>query len=326
MANIKEIARMSGVSVTTVSRVLNHHPYVSSDKRAAVLKTIEQLNYSRNMNAVHLITGRTKAIAVVLPHIHFFYFSVIMDGLAKEALLAQYRLILCQTNYRPEEELKVLDMLRNKEIDGVVIVSTALDPATIEEYTEYGPIVTCQDSGKRSFSSVYIEHYSAFRHGLQYLVDKGYRNIGYCEGRRNGSSGSIRQSAYKDFFTERGLAVHSEWMLFDCLTEEDGAAVLHRLLNMKERPDALIITGDHVAAGLIIEAGKYNIRIPEDLAIIGFDNQPIGRLLGLTTIDNQLFEMGAAAFRIILGQINGDVSTEPVYQKLSYRIIERTTV
>ncbi|WP_379130642.1 LacI family DNA-binding transcriptional regulator [Paenibacillus sp. sgz500958] len=326
MANIKEIARIAGVSVTTVSRVLNNHPYVSKDKRAAVLRTIQELDYSRNMNAVHLITGRTRVIAVVIPYINLFYFSVIMEGLAREALAVQYRLILCQTDYKPDEEIKVLEMLRNKEIDGVIIVSTALQPEIIEEYTSYGPIVTCQDSGVRRYSSVYIEHYTAFTHGLQYLMDKGYRSIGYCEGRRHGSSSTIRQEAFHDFISRTGLPFQEEWMLFDCMTEEDGAAALHRLLGMKDRPAAMIIAGDHVAAGFILEAGKHQISIPEDMAVIGFDNQPIGRLLGLTTIDNQLFQMGASAFQIIYGQITGTEDSKPVYRKLEHRIIERSTV
>lgn len=325
MANIKEIARIAGVSVTTVSRVLNNHPYVSEVKRTAVLKTIEELNYTRNMNAVHLITGRTQAIAVIIPYINLFYFSVIIEGLAQEALLSQYRLILCQTNYRPEEELKVLEMLRNKEIDGVVIVSTTMSSEVIEEYTAYGPIVICQDRGERDFSSVYIEHYSAFRCGLQYLNDKGYRKIGYCEGRQHGNSSSIRRTAFSDFLAETGQPVHEEWMIYDCLSEEDGVRTLHRLLAMKERPDALIISGDHVAAGLIIEAWKNGVQIPGDLAVIGFDDQPIGRALGLTTIDNQLLRMGVVAFRIIHDQIKGIVEN-PVQHKLEYRIIERSTV
>lgn len=325
MANIKEIARIAGVSVTTVSRVLNNHPYVSSDKRAAVLDTIEQLNYTRNMNAVHLITGRTGAVAVIVPYIHLYYFAVVMNGLAHEALLAQYRLILCQSNYSADEELKVLEMLRHKEIDGVVIISTALSPDIIEEYTAYGPVVTCQDSGQRRYSSVYTQHYAAFRQGLQYLTDKGCRSIGYCEGRKNGSSASIRQTAYRDFIAENRLGFREEWMIYDCTTEEDGAAAAHTLLDMPERPDAVIITGDHVAAGLMIEARRHGLSIPGDLAVMGFDNQPIGRLLEITTIDNHLYEMGTAAFRIIYEQINGD-RLEPVYRKLDYRIIERSTV
>lgn len=325
MANIKEIARMAGVSVTTVSRVLNNHPYVSEAKRTAVLNTIEQLNYTRNMNAVHLITGRTQAIAVIIPNINLFYFSVIIEGLAQEALLAHYRLILCQTDYRHEEELKVLEMLRNKEIDGVVIVSSRMSSEDIEEYTAYGPIVICQDRGECRFSSVYIEHYSAFRSGLQYLSDKGYRQIGYCEGRQHGSSSSIRQIAFNDFLAATGQPFHEEWMMYDCMNEEDGGRVLHQLLKMKKRPNALIISGDHVAAGLIIEAWKNGIRIPEDLAVIGFDDQPIGRALGLTTIDNQLPEMGVTAFRIIYDQIQNN-DRHPVHHKLDYRIIERSTV
>ncbi|ASA23890.1 LacI family DNA-binding transcriptional regulator [Paenibacillus donghaensis] len=325
MANIKEIARIAGVSVTTVSRVLNNHPYVSPDKRAAVLQTIEQLNYSRNMNAVHLITGRTRVVAVVLPFINLFYFSLIMEGLAHEALLAQYRLVLCQTNYEPEEELHVLEMLRNKEIDGVVIVSSALKPEVIEEFTGYGPILTCQDNGPRQFSSVYVEHYAAFREGLDYLAAKGHTAIGYCEGRQQGSSSLIRQTAYRDFLQVQGWPVHEEWISFGCRTEEDGAAELHRLLALNSRPSALLIAGDHVAAGLMLEARKLRLRIPEDLAVIGFDNQPIGRLLGLTTIDNQLYEMGATAFRLLLRQIQGE-ETEPVHHKLEYRLIERSSV
>lgn len=325
MANIKEIARIAGVSVTTVSRVLNNHPYVSKDKRAAVLDTIEQLNYTRNMNAVHLITGRTGTVAVILPYINAFYFSIIMNGLAHEALLAQYRLILCQSNYLPDEEIKVLEMLRNKEIDGVVIVSTALKPELIEEYTAYGPVVTCQDSGQRRYSSVYIEHYVAFKQGLQYLKGKGYRTIGYCEGRQNGSSASIRQTAFREFIAEHKLVFQEEWMIYDCTTEEDGAAVARSLLEMPERPEAMIITGDHVAAGLMIEARKAGLSIPGDLAVMGFDNQPIGRLLEITTIDNHLYEMGASAFRIIHEQISSD-NPDPVYRKLDYRIIERSTV
>ncbi|AWV35588.1 LacI family DNA-binding transcriptional regulator [Paenibacillus odorifer] len=326
MANIKEIARMAGVSVTTVSRVLNNHPYVSEVKRTAVLNTIEKLNYTRNMNAVHLITGRTQAIAVIIPYTNLFYFSVIIAGLAQEALLAQYRLVLCQTDYRTEEEIKVLEMLRNKEIDGVVMVSSTMSSEAIEEYTAYGPIVVCQDRGERQFSSIYIEHYSAFRSGLQYLNDKGYRHIGYCEGRPHGSSSSIRQIAFRDFLKATDQPYIDEWMIYNCLTEEDGARVLHQLLQMKNRPDALIISaGDHIAAGLIIEAWKMGIRIPEDLAVIGFDDQPIGRTLGLTTVDNQLTEMGISAFRIIYDQIQRN-DGQPVHRKLEYRIIERNTV
>ncbi len=113
--------------------------------------------------------------------------------------------------------------------------------------------------------------------------------------------------------------------MYDCMNEEDGGRVLHQLLKMKKRPNALIITGDHVAAGLIIEAWKNGIRIPEDLAVIGFDDQPIGRTLGLTTIDNQLPEMGATAFRIIYDQIQNN-DGQPVHRKLEYRIIERSSV
>lgn len=112
MANIKEIAKAAGVSVATVSRVLNGHPYVSEAKRRAVGKAMEQLQYARNMNAVHLIKGTTEKVGVILPQINYAYFAQLMEGIAEGALRHNYQLMLCQTGYRPEEEMKVLRMLR----------------------------------------------------------------------------------------------------------------------------------------------------------------------------------------------------------------------
>lgn len=325
MANIKEIARLAGVSVSTVSRVLNSHPYVRADKREAVLSTIEKLNYSRNMNAVHLITGRTRSIAVVVPFISFYYFSVILEGIAHEALGRQYRLVLCQTDYRPEEERKVLDMLRDKEIDGVILASTALEPTEIEAYTAYGPIVALRDAEDITFSSVCLDHYAAFRSGLRYLASKGCRTAGYCEGRKNGFSSSLRQAAYRDHCLEAGLPVREDWLFFDYFGEEDGARLLHELLAMPERPAALIVAGDHIAAGLVLEARKCGLQIPGDLAVMGFDDQPIGRLLGITTIDNRLYETGQAAFRLLYARIdNPDIAPERLV--LGHRILERGSV
>lgn len=325
MPNIKQIAKIAGVSVSTVSRVINHHAYVSEDKRRAVMEAIVQLNYSRNLNAVHLSKGTTNIIGVMVPSINHAYFSRLMEGISSEALMKDYQLMVCQTNYNPVSEGKVLDMLKMKQMDGIIIGSKTLAWEQIEPFTEYGPIVACEDAGTSAISSVYLDHYDCFRQGMRYLIERGHRQIGFCLGRADSANSLKRRRAYEDALAAIHEAVREEWMFYQCLRIEDGLAVVHQWLRMRERPTALLVTSDQVAAGIITEARKNGIRIPEDLAVIGFDNQPIAQVFDLTTIDNQLFEMGSAAFQMAYDHITKK-RTKPENRELGYLLIERSTV
>ncbi|REE87435.1 LacI family transcriptional regulator [Paenibacillus taihuensis] len=325
MANIKQIAKMAGVSISTVSRVLNDHPYVREEKRQAVLDAIEQIQYTRNMNAVNLIKGTTGNIAIMLPFINHAYFSQLIEGAANEALKSGFHLMLCQTNYSEVEETKVLEMLKLRQIDGTIIASKSLPLEQIEPYTQYGPIVACENTSDSSVSSVYLDHDRCFRKALQLLTDKGHNRIGFCVGRSDGNSTVIRRRAYMEHMELIRQPVQEQWMFHDCYTIEDGAGVFHKLTAMSERPTAMLVTGDQAAAGLLMEARSAGVRVPEELAIIGFDNQPIAKVMQLTTIDNHLFEMGTTAFSMLHDRI-AVVNKEPEHRALAFEIIERDTV
>ncbi|MGP0584635.1 LacI family DNA-binding transcriptional regulator [Paenibacillus timonensis] len=325
MPNIKQIAEAAGVSVTTVSRVLNGHPYVSADKRAAVEDAVRRLNYSRNMNAVHLIKGITQTIGVILPNINHYYFARIMEGMAQQALKCNYQLMLCQTDYRPNEERKVLEMLRNKQMDGLIICSRALSLSEIETYADYGPIALCERVSGHNLSSVYIDHYASFQTAIRYLWEQGRRRIAFTISRRNSPSSRSRLQAYTDTLMALGGQAREDWALDGCFDWEDGAALVDRLLAMEERPDALLITGDQVAAGFILSARLRGLEVPDDFAVIGFDNQPISGLLEITTIDNRLSEIGERAFSIVHTQITSG-GGKPVSEELGFRFIERSSV
>ncbi|AZS17677.1 LacI family DNA-binding transcriptional regulator [Paenibacillus lutimineralis] len=325
MPNIKQIAEAAGVSVSTVSRVLNKHPYVSEAKRKAVEEAIERLQYARNMNAVHLIKGITQTVAVILPHINHPYFMRLMEGIASEALKYNYQLILCQSRYSLDEEMKVLEMLKNKQIDGIIITSRSASLDQIEPYSAYGPILLCEDVKDRRLSSVYYDHYLSFQTAITFLWEKGHRNIGFALNRLNNSSGRKRISAYYDTLQTLGGNGRAEWMLDGYRDMKDSAAIFPWLHSLDERPTALLIAGDEVAAGVLLTAPQYGFRVPEDIAIIGFDNQPISELLGITTIDIQLSNIGARAFAIIYKQIT-DRTLEPASENLQFKLIERKTV
>jgi DNA-binding LacI/PurR family transcriptional regulator len=203
MANIKDIAEKAGVSVTTVSRVLNNHPYVSKEKKETVLQAMEEYNYQPNINAVHLSKGNTRLIGVVIPFINHPFFGLLIEGIAEEALKNNYKLVMIQTNYEEERELEALTMLKHKQIDALIICSRICGWEIIQDYLGYGPIIFSENTRGKEVPSTYIDHYGAFAKALEYLSSKGYQKIGYCIGRKNGYNSMQRERAYRDFLKKR---------------------------------------------------------------------------------------------------------------------------
>ncbi|QKE73859.1 LacI family DNA-binding transcriptional regulator [Arthrobacter citreus] len=319
MSNIKDIARIAGVSVTTVSRVLNNEPYVSEEKRKAVLKAIELTNYQRNLNAVNLSKGKTNLIGVVIPFSHHPYFGLLIDGIANEAIKNNNKLVLFQTNYEEKREFEALEMLQHKQIDSLIICSRTCSIKTIEEYMQYGQIVLFEDTRNTGVSSTFIDQYNCFMIALEYLYDKGHRKIGYSIGRRTGMNSKQRESAYIDFHSKYNEPINNDLVFDNCYYFEDGERVVQALLKLKDRPTALLVTSDQVAAGIQTCCNEHGITIPEDLAIIGFDNQPIAKVMKLTSVEIPLREVGKKLF-------NQAINSEITQEEIVIKLVERQTV
>jgi DNA-binding LacI/PurR family transcriptional regulator len=319
MSNIKDIARLAGVSVTTVSRVLNDEPYVSEEKRRAVLVAIEKTNYQRNLNAVNLSKGKTNMIGVVVPLLYQPHFGMVIDGIANEAIENNYKLVLIQSNYDELREIEALEMLKHKQVDSLIIYSRICSLEKIEEYLKYGPIVLSENSKRTDFSSTFIDHYKSFMIALQYLFNKGHRNIGYCIGRRTSNNSKFRELAYNDFLRQNDIPIVDNNIFENCLNFEDGERVVQSLIRMKNRPTALLVTSDQVAAGIQTCCNDHGIAIPKDLAIIGFDNQPIAKVMKLTTVEIPLSEVGRKLF-------NQAIKNEVFHEEIAVKLIERQTV
>lgn len=296
MTNIRDLAREANVSVTTVSRVLNDHPYVAEEKRRAVKEAIEKLGYIRNQTAVHLSIGQTKTIGVMLPFVDHPYHAAILQGIAKSAFEETYRFLTWQTNYVEEHERTVLRALAQREVDGLIIVSHSLPIAEILSYEQYGPIVFCELHA--TVSAVYIDHYTAFRKGLTALQQLGHRNIGICLGRSGSTNSLARKQAYHDLVEPSS----NDWVYEQTLTIEDGARAAKHWLSQEHRPSAILTASDHVAAGLILELRKQGYRIPKDLSVIGFDGSDLAKVLNLTTISIPYGVIGQQAFSLVTRQ------------------------
>lgn len=319
MANIKEIAKLAGVSVSTVSRVINDHPYVSPEKREAVKRAMEAANYERNINAVHLSRGKTNLIGVVVPSIRRPYYGMLVDGIAEEAMKDNYKLVFIQTDYEVERELDALMMLKLKQIDGLIIGSRSCEWEIVEEYAKYGPITVLEDGRGRNVSSIFFDHHGRFTRALTYLWDKGHRKIGYCLARRSSPNSLRRTAAYRDFLAGRQQAYQPDYVFYECALMEDGEWIMERILRMENPPTALLVTSDQVAAGILAYCSERGIDVPDKLAIVGFDNQPIAKMLKITTFEIPLAEIGRRLFRQIL-------AGEPTHMEIPLHLIERSTV
>ncbi|MGM0948734.1 MAG: LacI family DNA-binding transcriptional regulator [Bacillota bacterium] len=321
MANIKDIAEKAGVSVTTVSRVINNHPYVSEDKRNRVLEAMEALAYARNIHAVHLSKGFSNLIGVVLPTINLPYFAELIAGIADAAAESGIHLSLFQTNYDVEKEIFALSQLKQRQVDGLIFCSKTLADEKLIEWE--GPILLCQNSDIGRFPTISIPHHQAFRCGLDYLITKGHKKIAICLARKKGMNSHFRIKAYKEALEEIGEAFHEDWVIEKAITINDGKALFHKWKKWKEKPTAIFVANDQVSAGLLLEAKAQRISVPDELAILSVDNHEISQSLGVTTIDIQTKEMGKQAFAMLEKRIQG----QPIERKvLDYRLIERSTV
>lgn len=320
MANIKDIAKKAGVSVTTVSRVLNNQPYVSEEKREAVIRAMEENNYQRNLNAVHLSKGETFLIGVVIPVTNHPYFGLIIEGMANEAVKNNYKLVLFQTNYEENREIEALKMLQHKQIDALIICSRSCGWDVIDEYVQYGPIVLCEDSRGRNVSSTFIDQYKSFFNALEYLHHKGHESIGYCIGRKSGTNSKLREKAYKEFLKKFDLPLDPSYIFYDSTKFEDGVKVVQQLTTMEKPPTALLVTSDIVAAGMITYCKEKEIAIPDELAIMGFDNQPVAKIMHITTLEIPLVEIGRKLFLQAIDH------TKKSHEEISVKLIERQTV
>ncbi|WP_064091820.1 LacI family DNA-binding transcriptional regulator [Rossellomorea aquimaris] len=320
MANIRRIAELAGVSVSTVSRVLNKHPYVKEDKRQKVLEAVKQLNYIKNANAVHLSKGKTNSIGVVLPFMNLPYFGEILQGIAGEALKHDYHLHIFQTNYDKSVELDAFHRLKMKEVDGLIISSRSNSLDALLPFLDGANVVFCENLSGEKCKKVFINHYQGVRNGMEYLYSSGHTKIGLCLHRKFGTNSEERIRGFYDSAKAEKHPLLEDWIFNDCYKLEDGRRVVHQWEELENKPTSLIVTSDQVSAGILSEAKKRGIRIPEDLAILSFDNHPIADALDITSYDVPIRKLGEESFKLFLQE---DSFASTVLETILY---ERGTV
>lgn len=305
MATISDVVKLSGISKTTVSRVINNHPYVSDKKRELVLKAMKELGYTPNPSARRLRGQLTTTIGVIVPRIVNPFFSYLVNSIEQAAYKKGHQVLICQSNEDKEKEIAFLNLLKTKQVDGIIMTSIENDWEIIESYNEYGSILLCNDYvNKAVVPMIRLDQKKGAYLGVKHLIERGHQKIAYCTGGLfdEEGKGKDRNQGFQKALDEAGIKINPKWIFVDQHTIEDGKQIIKQILEMDDRPTAIFTGSDEIAAGIMIEAKEQGLTIPKDLAIIGFDDQPIAEILDpkLTTIRQPVDQLGEKSIEVMI--------------------------
>ncbi|RAJ00550.1 LacI family transcriptional regulator [Paenibacillus pabuli] len=321
MSKFDEIMKLSGYSKATVSRVINHSPHVSDEARQKITEIMKQLNYIPNRNAVSLSTGQTKQIGIVTSATNEIILTF-MNQFIDTAMDYGFQTLIYTSRGDKEIELQAFEDLRSKRVDGLVIMTCVNHPDKLKSYCEYGPIVSWQRMGNDEIPSVAMDQAQGYRLALEHLVSKGYIRIANAFGRAESLNTQSRREAYESFMADKRLPVLREAYQYSVFSSSDGEEAMRRMASGPELPQAVLCSNDYAAIGIWSEARKQNIQVPEQLAIVGFDDIELSRVLGITTIHNPIAEQATQAFHQ-LWAVLGKQELQP--RQLEFHLIERAT-
>lgn len=321
MSKFDEIMKLSGYSKATVSRVINHSPHVSDEARQKITQIMKQLNYIPNRNAVSLSTGQTKQIGIVTSATNEIIITF-MNQFIDTAMDYGFQTLIYTSRGDKEIELQAFEDLRSKRVDGLVIMTCVNHPDKLKAYCEYGPIVSWQRMEDDEIPSVAMDQAQGYKLALEHLVSKGYTRIANAFGRAESLNTQSRREAYESFMADKGLPVLREAYQYSVFSSSDGEEAMRRMASGPELPQAVLCSNDYAAIGIWSEARKQNIQVPEQLAIVGFDDIELSRVLGITTIHNPIAEQATQAFHR-LWAVLGKQELQP--QQLEFQLIERAT-
>lgn len=312
MATIKDVAEKAGLSVTTVSRFLNNHPYISDDKKEKILAAMKALDYEPSTVAQQMRGVKTHRIGVLISRITNPFFASLVDALEVTARKNGYSVLIVQNHDSAGEEKNCLDLLKKKIIDGLILCAVESNKNVLEKYQQYGPILLCNTSLEAtSLPVVKVDDRRATYNAVTYLINKGYKNIAYSTGGTFGQKGhgSRRNQGFIDAMQAGKLDVDPELIFRQMHTYKDGQGLAAKMLQMKAsaRPDAIFAGSDEVACGLIAGLTAGGVNVPADLAVVGFDNLPVAEMINvpLTTVSQPIEQLGRISVERLLALIAG---------------------
>lgn len=327
MTTIQDVARRAGVGVGTVSRVLNQSPLVSDATRRKVQEVIDDLGYRPSSLARALSTGRSTTVAVVAPF--FTRPSVVqrLRGLAGVIAESDHDLVLYDVETADQQQRRLESAVRPDRAAGVIIVSLALDDATVGRIAASEVPVVVLDRRVPSLPHVWVDDVAGGRLATEHLLSLGHRRIAFVGDRYDPqfgfTSSADRRAGYRAALAAAGVPEPPGYVRAAQHGREEAMAMTEELLALPEPPTAVFAASDLQAIGVLEAARRLKVAVPEHLSVIGYDDLEVAGYLGLTTVRQPLTESGRWAAELLLSRISGD--DEVGSPELELRVEERST-
>jgi LacI family transcriptional regulator len=327
---IYDVAREANVSMATVSRVVNNNPNVKPQTRKKVFEAIERLGYRPNAVARGLASKKTTTVGVVIPDISNSIFAEVARGIEDIANMYHYNIILCNADKRKEKEIRVINTLLEKQVDGLLFMGGVVSEDHILAFkTSAVPVVLCATSEENeSYPSVDIDHETAAKDAVQYLLAQGHRSIAMISGPlEDPMNGYARYLGYKTALEEAGLQLDESMVRIGNYRYESGIDVTKYFLELKNKPSAIFSANDEMAIGAIHTILDSGLRVPEDISVISVDNARMASMVRpkLTSVAQPMYDIGAVSMRLLTKLMNKEtVQNQRVI--LPHEIIHRQSV
>jgi LacI family transcriptional regulator len=313
---IYDLARKLNISIATVSRALKDDPVVSKKTKKRIADLAQEMGYRSNNFARNLRTQRTNTIGVIIPRINSYFMSAVIAGMENIATSEGYNLIISQSSESVEKETANTVTLFNNRVDGL-LVSLAYDTDSLAHFEPFLkkkiPVIFFDRTAELTDSTcIQINNQKAAYEATTHLISQGRRRIVHITAPPKRNVYIDRLQGYKQALADQRIAFREDYVIVGNLSQEAGAEAAGRIRQMNPLPDAVFVANDNCAVGCMIALKGMGIRIPDDIAFVGFNNDPMSIVIepNLTTINYPGYEMGQVAARNLVDHLNGAASIE----------------
>lgn len=305
---IKDVAKYAGVSVATISRVLNEPDKVSEDTKTKVLKAIEETGYQQNLFGKHLRCKKTNIILVMLTSVVNSFCAKIVNSIDNEAKKHGYSIMICTTNDDPKTEERYLNYVKNRFVDGMIVINSTMNQPQMASLSSEFPVIQCSEYADPDTTPyVTINNKQAAKDAVNHLIKNGKKNImliGVDD--PNIISAKERLEGYKEALKENNIKFDRNKVIFSNFGFRNTQRLMSDYFKDGVNCDAIFAISDKMAAAAIVSLQEKGLKVPEDITIIGFDNTDIAYIFNptITTVAQPHKEMGKTAFKMLLDRIN----------------------
>lgn len=325
-ATIRDVAREAGVSVATVSRVINESGPVKDETRRRIREVAQRLRFTPNTTARNLSTRRTHTIGVLLPDVYGEFFSEIMRGIDQAARQHKYHVIVSSSHSEASEVDAAVRAMRGR-VDGLILMAAELDTTTFAaNLPDRAPVVLINAPISDSqFDTLNIDNFGGAYTMTLHLVRLGHKDMRMIRGSERNQDASEREKGFRAALAKAGIACGKDWIVPGDFTEVSGYFATQQILAAEPRPTAIFAANDSMAVGALSALRDAGLRVPEDVAVVGFDDIPIAEYVSpsLSTVRVSIATLGTRAAERLFASIKAHNKTERKHEVLPTELVIR---